>query len=104
MIMLSNSERQVAELDFFDRLFAQVSPSASKCKTHNFTKQIKSVNYEFEELDTRRVQMTGYGKGINPRDFILLTEERIRYRVEAIDYYSDPANLWTALLFRCSAE
>ncbi|XWK88873.1 MAG: hypothetical protein U7127_02075 [Phormidium sp.] len=102
--MFTNLERQVAELNFFDKLFAQVSPASPKSRTHNFTKQIKSVNYEFEELDARRGQMTGCGKGINPRDFILLTEERIRYRVEAIDYYSDPANLWTALLFRCSAE
>lgn len=103
MIMLSNSEPKLADLYFFDRLFARVLPSSSKSRTHNFTKEIESVNYEIEEIDGTRVQMTGYGKGIKPRDYIVLTKQEIRYRVEAIDYYSDRADMWTALLFKCSA-
>lgn len=103
MIMLSKTEHKVTELDFFDRLFAQVLPSSPKPRTHNFTKQMMSVNYELEEIDGIRAQMTGYGKGINVKDYIILTKQGIRYRVEAIDYYADPANLWTALLIKCSA-
>jgi len=103
MIMLSRSEPKVSDLDFFNRIFAQVLPSSPKPRTHNLTKQSQSVNYEFEQIDGRRAQMTGYGKGIKPGDYILLAKEEIRYQVEAIDYYSDPGNLWTALLFKCSA-
>lgn len=103
MIMLSKTEHNVTELDFFDRLFAQVLPSSPKPRTHNFTKQIESLNYEFEEIDGTRAQMTGYGKRINVKDYIILTKKEIRYRVEAIEYYSEPADLWTALLYKCSA-
>ncbi|MFB2878037.1 hypothetical protein [Floridanema aerugineum] len=103
MIMLSKTEHKVTDLNFFDRLFAQVLPSSPKPRTHNFTKQKMSVNYEFEEIDGRRGQMTGYGKGINVKDYIILTKQGIRYRVEAIEYYSEPADLWTALLYKCCA-
>lgn len=103
MIMLSKTEHKVTDFNFFDRVFAQVLPCSPKPRTHNFTKQIQSVNYEFEQIDGRRSQMTGYGRGINVKDYIILSKEGIRYRVEAIDYYADPANMWTALLYKCSA-
>lgn len=102
--MLTNPKNNLTELNFFDKLFAQVVPSSSKHKTHNFADQIESVNYEFEKIDSHTAQMTGYGRGVNPRDYIILTKERIRYRVEAIEYYSDPPNLWTALLIECNAD
>lgn len=102
--MLTNPKHKVTDFNFFDKLFAQVVPSSAKHKTHNFIDQIESVNYEFEKIDDNTAQMTGYGKGINPRDYIILTKEGIRYRVEAIEYYSDPPNLWTALLVRCNAD
>ncbi|MGA9377412.1 MAG: hypothetical protein WBV73_01310 [Phormidium sp.] len=98
--MLTKPEHKVTELNFFDRLFAQVLPSSPKPRTHNFTEQSKSVNYEFEEIDAKTAQMTGYGKAIKAGDYIILTKDKICYRVEEIDYYSDPGNLWTAVLLR----
>lgn len=98
--MLTKPEHQVMDLKFFNKLFAQILPSSPKPKTHNFVDQIQNVNYEFEEIDDRKAQMTGYGKGIKPRDYIILFEDKICYRVEAIDYYSEPANLWAALLVK----
>ncbi|MBW4471950.1 MAG: hypothetical protein KME45_16310 [Stenomitos rutilans HA7619-LM2] len=44
--------------------------------------------------------MTGQGKGIKPNDYILLQLESISrcYQVEVIDYYSQPSDMWIALL------
>ncbi|QFS42994.1 hypothetical protein GXM_00467 [Nostoc sphaeroides CCNUC1] len=44
--------------------------------------------------------MTGIGKGIKPRDRIVLRQgcESSQYQVEEIDYYSDPSDMWIALL------
>ena len=100
MMMLSKPEHKFTDLYFFDRLFAQVLPFSPKPRTHNLTDQIENVNYEFEQIDGERAQMTGYGKGIHPGDYIILTKEQIRYRVEAIEYYANPDNLWTAVLLK----
>lgn len=44
--------------------------------------------------------MTGIGKGIKPGDYLILQRdsELCRYQVEEIDYYSDPPDMWMALL------
>ncbi len=46
--------------------------------------------------------MTAYGRGIKRGDLILLLhrKEKIRYRIEQIDYYASPSDLWVALLVR----
>lgn len=46
--------------------------------------------------------MTAYGRGIKRGDLILLLygKEKRRYRIEQIDYYANPSDLWIALLVR----
>lgn len=98
MSMLIKSEQNVKEVKFFDTIFAITLPSSPKPRTHNFTHQVEGVNYVLEAIDAGRTQMTAYGKGIKRGDCIILTQDKRRYRVEAIDYYADPPNLWTAVL------
>lgn len=98
--MLAKPEHRVTDVKFFDTLFAFALPFSPKPRTHKFSDQVEGVNYFLEALDGGTVQMTGYGKGIKPGDYIILTKDKIRYRVEAIDYYADPPNLWTAMLLR----
>ena len=46
---------------------------------------------------------TGQGSGIKCGDYIILHGPDItRYRVEVIDYYSDPSDMWVALLIKVS--
>jgi sensor c-di-GMP phosphodiesterase-like protein len=97
--MLSRQEHKITDLNFLNRLFPTALGSSPKAKTHNFTNQVESDNYEIETIDNNRVQMTAYGRGIKRGDYIILNK-KVRYRVEAIDYYSNPMNLWTALLFK----
>jgi len=104
MNMLTKPEEKVTDVNFFNRLFAQALPSSPKPRTHNLTDQVEGANYTFEALDGDRAQMTGYGKGIKGGDYIILTKDKILYRVEDIEYYADPPDLWRALLFRCSAD
>ncbi|XGV94520.1 MAG: hypothetical protein ACAF41_17410 [Leptolyngbya sp. BL-A-14] len=54
---------------------------------------------EFSHLDAK-AYMTGQGKGIKPNDYILLKfkSRPQRYQVKMIDYYSNPPDLWIALL------
>ncbi|MEI2581633.1 hypothetical protein [Scytonema sp. PRP1] len=44
--------------------------------------------------------MTGQGKGIKRGDYIILCNgsQSCRYQVEEIDYYSEPPDMWIALL------
>ncbi|WP_246275585.1 hypothetical protein [Brasilonema bromeliae] len=44
--------------------------------------------------------MTGQGTGIKRGDYIILchSSRTCRYQVEDIDYYSEPPNMWIALL------
>lgn len=96
--MLSKSEQKVKEVKFFDTLFALALPSSPKPRIHNFTVQVEGANFVLEAIDGGRIQMTGYGKGIKRGDYIILSKDKIRYRVEAIDYYADPPDIWTAIL------
>jgi hypothetical protein len=96
--MLTNPEQKVIDVKFFDKLFAVVFSSSPKPRTHNFTHQVEGVNYVLEAVEGNRVQMTAYGKGIKCGDYIILAKDKIPFRVEEIDYYASPMDLWTALL------
>lgn len=77
------------------------SQSQQKHKTHDYSQLISGKDYVFEVINEGiEGQMTGVGKGIKPLDYILLKHksEIYQYQVEAIDYYSDPPDMWIALL------
>lgn len=72
-----------------------------KNKTHDFTKCVPGTDYVFEVAENpTTAYMTARGKGIKPDDYIVLQigSEFYQYRVEQIDYYSNPADMWMALI------
>lgn len=89
---------------FLNKLVLVSSPVnqlKQKHKIHNYSQQVWGTNYVFERLNEGILgHMTGVGKGIKPGDCILIKKgcESYQYQVEEIDYYSDPSDMWIALL------
>jgi hypothetical protein len=74
-----------------------------KQKTHNYTNQVAGQDYIFEAAENHtKGYMTAQRKGVAVGDFITLQDgaEVCCYQVEQIDYYSNPSDMWTALLKR----
>jgi hypothetical protein len=72
-----------------------------KNKIHDYSQKVWGSDYVFERLNEGMMgYMTGVGKGIKPCDRIILREgcESYEYQVEEVDYYSDPSDMWIALL------
>jgi MioC protein len=72
-----------------------------KPKTHNYTQFVWGEDYIFEPIDEGNGgYMTGYGRGIVRGDYVILSKENnaYHYQVEKIDYYSNPSDMWIALL------
>lgn len=72
-----------------------------KPKTYNYTKYVWGEDYIFESIDGENEgYMTGSGKGIERDDELILSNgtDSFRYRVEKIDYYSNPPDMWIAQL------
>ncbi|MUG96766.1 hypothetical protein F7734_32270 [Scytonema sp. UIC 10036] len=72
-----------------------------KNKTHDYSQLVCGHDYVFEPMDNlTQGYMTGQGKGVKPGDCILLQiDSQIeKYQVEEIDYYSEPSDMWMALL------
>ncbi|MDZ8050965.1 MAG: hypothetical protein RMX68_023105 [Aulosira sp. ZfuVER01] len=78
-----------------------LNETQQKHKIHDYSQLMRGKDYIFE---TRQGglggYMTGTGKGIKPRDYIILQHgyQNYRYQVEEIDYYSNPSDMWIALL------
>ncbi len=73
----------------------------NKNKTHDFTKCAHGSDYVFEVAEeVTAAYMTAQSKGVNPGDYIILQfgSESWRYQVEQIDYYSNPPDMWMALI------
>jgi len=69
-------------------------------KVHDYRHQQRS-DYAFELIDQgSKGHMTGQGGRINQGDRILLRQDgqTVSYRVQSVEYYSSPSDLWTALL------
>ncbi len=78
-----------------------------KFRIHNYTSYTCGKDYAFDEIhDGAQAYMTAYGRGIKRGDYITVCRERVKiqYRVEQIDYYSNPSDLWIALLVKGSSE
>ena len=72
-----------------------------KNKTHDFTECISGSDYVFEVApDLTTAYMTAQSKGVKSGDYIILLvgSESWQYRVEKIDYYSNPPDMWMALI------
>jgi hypothetical protein len=67
--------------------------------THDYTRRGWGHDYTFDPIDGgKRGQMTGWGRGIEDGDFLILKngEGETRYRVENIGYSLDPPDMWFA--------
>ncbi len=72
-----------------------------KNKTHDYSQLVCGHDYIFEPVDNlTQGYMTGQGKGVNCGDCIVLQigSQVEKYQVEEIDYYSEPSDMWMALL------
>ena len=71
-------------------------------KTHNYTHLVCGKDYVLEKSEnTGKSQMTATGKNVKSGDCIIITGSdgnSYKYQVEEIDYYSDPPDMWMALL------
>lgn len=91
-------------LSFFSKLALVNFPAKElkqKNKIHDYSQQAWGNDYVFERLNEGMIgYMTGIGKGIKSCDRIILRQgcESYQYQVEEIDYYSDPSDMWIALL------
>lgn len=74
-------------------------------RTHRYTQNTWEQNFALEPIEEgTKNYMTGQGRGIECGDHIVLQSgsDVTRYQVEAIDYYSDPSDMWVALLIKVS--
>lgn len=84
--------------------FEPVDYAPPPSKTHDWTHQQKGIDYVIEAATPDGIDktfyMTGQKRGIKQFDCILLSwgSTPTRYRVEKIDYYCHPPDMWVALL------
>jgi hypothetical protein len=75
---------------------------------HDYTNLVGGRDYVLNisnlRLEHKEYYMTGYGKGIKPRDYILLENSCgiTKYQIKQIEYYHNPPDLWIALLTQCN--
>lgn len=72
-----------------------------KNKIHDFTECVRGSDYVVEFTDMLTTgYMTAQSKGVKCGDYIILQigSESCRYQVEQIDYYSNPSDMWIALI------
>lgn len=73
-----------------------------KHKIHDFTEYVRGSDYVFEVApeDVTTAYMTARGTGVQIGDYIVLqiNSESRQYQVEEIDYYSNPSDMWMALI------
>lgn len=88
-------------LSVFLPMLSLTNESKQKNKIHDYSQLVRGKDYVFEPLHGGLGgYMTAVGKGIKPCDYIILQHgcQNYRYKVEEIDYYSDPSDMWIALL------
>lgn len=81
--------------------------SRRKNRTYDYTRLICGRDYVFEPVENlTKGYMTGQGKGIKAGDYIMLSHDADAdlYQVEEIDYYSEPSDMWIALLHKVTGH
>lgn len=80
--------------------------SLKKARIHDFTNAVCGSEYVFETIDAQgsKGYMTAQSRGVKLGDTIVIEPGNSpeRYRVEQIEYYSSPADMWIALLVKVS--
>jgi hypothetical protein len=85
-------------------LFAN-QPRKRKTQVYDYTQFVPGQDYVFEAMeDGIKGYITAQFPGVQTGDYIILNHvlshgsHEQRYQVEEIDYYSEPADMWIALL------
>lgn len=79
---------------------SQLNP-LKRPKVHDYTLYERGLDYVIEPMNEgSQTYMTAQGKGVRCGDYIILKNavETERYRVEKVDYYASPSDIWVALL------
>jgi MioC protein len=82
-------------------------PTFQKHKIHDFRGLVYGRDYIFEPTEgLKKGYMTAQCKGVKRGDWIILEDNgrSYRYQVERIDYYSEPSDMWIALLNQAMVE
>jgi MioC protein len=75
--------------------------SHNKPRVHDFTAYESGQDYSFEPNEQRTGgTITGQHSGVNAGDYLTLciNNQRVKYRIEVVDYYADPPDMWVAAL------
>ncbi|AFY75965.1 MAG: hypothetical protein IGR93_17505 [Hydrococcus sp. C42_A2020_068] len=83
------------------RVHSCFRPAGRKPKTHDYSPSIWGDDYIFEPIEEgNKGYMTGRGQGIEGGDCLILSNgfDFCCYRVETINYYANPPDMWIALL------
>ena len=100
--MTSRSEDRSVQLRWLRPLSDYLPALFRRQRQHDYSVYKCNVDYVFDAIDPlcSRGYMTGQGRGVKRGDFIILKQCDIlvEYRVESIDYYSSPSEMWIALL------
>jgi hypothetical protein len=88
--------------------FRLINKQSKHCdfKVHSYSESIDRDTFVLElvEKDSLKFCMTAFGADIKQGDFIVINNQisSTTYKVESIDYYLDPEDMWMALLIKCS--
>lgn len=68
-------------------------------KTHDYTISTWGHDVMWDVLPDDRLKLTGWGYGIKPGDYIILSNagNSTRYKIDEITYRSDPRDMWSAV-------
>lgn len=73
-------------------------------KTHDYTNGKRrwghDITWKLLDAGGIRLKASGWGSGIGPGDFVLLStgSDTTRYQFENIIYYPDQKDMWTGIL------
>lgn len=92
---------------FITKLLVISKKTKSKSKTYDYTQYDCDYDYVFEVAEKENYgYMTSQKPGIKKGDYLILSNgsNKIEYQVEEIEYYSNPSDMWIALLKQVSIE
>jgi hypothetical protein len=91
--------------DCYDLGATKKKSDHSRPKVHHYLKTFDSNSFALEPAGKNSLEfsMTAFGADIKEGDFIVINDKisTITYKVESIDYYLDPPDMWMALLIKC---
>jgi hypothetical protein len=92
--------------DCYDLGASNKKSDRSRAKVHHYLKTVDSNSFALEPVGKNALEfsMTAFGADIKQGDFIVINDKTstITYKVEDIDYYLDPPDMWMALLIKYS--